>query len=54
VVAITWLYRRPVDRRGWRDLGLPLPGRAQLASAGAGFALGSHHRVAIVFTSTVD
>jgi membrane protease YdiL (CAAX protease family) len=41
MVAITWLYRRFVDRRGWRDLGLPLPGRAQLSSAGAGFALGT-------------
>jgi uncharacterized protein len=40
VVAITWLFRRPVDRRSWRDLGLPPPGRAQLAASGAGFALG--------------
>ena len=34
VVAVTWLYRRRVDRRGWRDLGLPLPGRPQLLAAG--------------------
>jgi hypothetical protein len=40
VVAITWLYRHRVDRRGWRDLGLPLPGRPQLLAAGAGFGLG--------------
>jgi CAAX prenyl protease-like protein len=40
VVAITWLFRRGVDRRGWRDLGLPPPARAQLAASGAGFALG--------------
>lgn len=40
VVAITWLYRRLIDRRGWRDLGLPLPGRAQLVAGGAGFGLG--------------
>jgi membrane protease YdiL (CAAX protease family) len=40
VVAITWLYRRLIDRRGWHDLGLPLPGRAQLVVGGAGFGLG--------------
>jgi hypothetical protein len=40
VVAITWLYRRQVDRRSWRDLGLPLPGRPQLVASGTGFALG--------------
>ena len=40
VVAITWLFRRRVDRRSWRDLGLPPPARAQLAASGAGFALG--------------
>jgi membrane protease YdiL (CAAX protease family) len=41
VVAITWLYRHQVDRRSWRDLGLPLPGRPQLVAAGASFALGT-------------
>jgi hypothetical protein len=40
VVAVTWLYRRRVDRRGWRDLGLPLPGRTQLRASAAGFGLG--------------
>lgn len=40
VVAVTWLYRRRVDRRSWRDLGLPLPGRPQPLAAGAGFGLG--------------
>ena len=35
VVAITWLFRRRVDRRSWRDLGLPPPTRAQLAASGA-------------------
>jgi hypothetical protein len=40
VVALTWLYRRRIDRCGWRDLGLPLPGRPQLLAAGAGFGLG--------------
>lgn len=40
VVAVTWLYRRLIDRRSWRDLGLPLPGRAQLLSGGVGFGLG--------------
>ena len=41
VVALTWLYRRQVDRRSWRDLGLPPPGRPQLVASGAGFALGT-------------
>jgi hypothetical protein len=41
VVAVTWLFRRRVDRRGWRDLGLLLPGRPQLVASGAGFALGT-------------
>ena len=40
VVAITSLYRRQVDRRSWRDLGLPPPGRPQLVASGAAFALG--------------
>jgi hypothetical protein len=40
VVAVTYFYRLQLDRRGWRDLGLPLPGRAQLVSSGAGFGLG--------------
>jgi membrane protease YdiL (CAAX protease family) len=40
VVAVTWLYRRLIDRRSWHDLGLPLPGRAQLLSGGVGFGLG--------------
>jgi membrane protease YdiL (CAAX protease family) len=41
VVAITYWYRRRVDRRSWRELGLPLPGRPELSSAGAGFGLGT-------------
>lgn len=40
IVAVTYGFRRWVDRRDWRGIGLPWPGRRQLAASGRGFLLG--------------
>jgi hypothetical protein len=39
-VAITYGFRRWVDRRDWRGTGLPWPSRQQLVAGGVGFLVG--------------
>lgn len=39
-VAVTYGFRRWVDRRDWRGIGLPWPGRRELAASGVGFLVG--------------
>jgi uncharacterized protein len=39
-VAVTYGFRRWVDRRDWPGIGLPWPGRRQLAAGGVGFLAG--------------
>jgi membrane protease YdiL (CAAX protease family) len=40
VVGLTATFRRFVDRRPWRDIGLSAPGRRQLACVAGGFTAG--------------
>jgi membrane protease YdiL (CAAX protease family) len=39
-ITATYGFRRWVDRRDWAGIGLPWPGRRQLAASGVGFLLG--------------
>jgi uncharacterized protein len=39
-VAVTYGFRRWVDRRDWRGIGLPRPGRRHLVAGGVGFLVG--------------
>lgn len=40
IVAVTYAFRRWVDRRGWDGIGLPSPRRQHLWQCGAGFTAG--------------
>jgi uncharacterized protein len=40
IVAVTYAFRRWVDRRGWDEIGLPSPRRQHLWQWGAGFTAG--------------